>query len=139
MSEVNYYEILEVSDEATNTEIRDNFKKLVLKWHPDKCPQELRHLSEKKIREINEAYSVLSDPEKKRTYDMGGIGSMGMGDNIEDLFSQIFGANFFHFNNHHNHQKVPVMHIEHKVTLEQLYTGSKLKIPIDRLNIYDAP
>lgn len=67
-----YYEILGVSKEATPEEIRKAYKRLALKWHPDKHVDDKKE-AEEKFKEINEAYSVLSDPKKKREYDTGGM------------------------------------------------------------------
>ena len=63
-----YYEVLGVKKEATADEIRKAYKKLAIKWHPDKNPDN-KEEAENKFKEISEAYSVLSDPEKKKEYD----------------------------------------------------------------------
>ena len=62
-----YYASLGVPGDASIREIKRAYKKLVKKWHPDLHPQEPACLA--KIREINEAYEVLSDPDKRRAYD----------------------------------------------------------------------
>ncbi|XP_076891119.1 uncharacterized protein LOC143542415 [Bidens hawaiensis] len=66
-----YYRILEVDYEATEEEIRSNFIRLALKWHPDKKKGEDSATS--KFQEINEAYQVLSDPIRKEEYDRKGM------------------------------------------------------------------
>ena len=63
-----YYEVLGVKKEATPEEIRKAYKKLAIKWHPDKNPDN-KEEAENRFKEISEAYSVLSDPEKKNEYD----------------------------------------------------------------------
>ncbi|WP_082053713.1 DnaJ domain-containing protein [Gordoniibacillus kamchatkensis] len=63
-----YYDILEVSDNATQEEIRKSYRRLALIWHPDKNPDNYEHSTEK-FKRINEAYSVLSNPEKRSEYD----------------------------------------------------------------------
>lgn len=67
-----YYEVLGVSKEATPEEIRKAYKKLAIKWHPDKHVDDKKE-AEEKFKEIAEAYSVLSDPDKKKEYDTGGF------------------------------------------------------------------
>jgi DnaJ family protein C protein 7 len=68
-----YYKILEINKDASADEIRKAYKKLALKWHPDRnCEsEESQQMAEKAFRDINDAYSVLSDTKKKQQYDMG--------------------------------------------------------------------
>ena len=72
MSKKDYYEVLGVPKDASNDVIRKAYKKLAIKWHPDKHVDDKKE-AEEKFKEISEAYSVLSDPKKKREYDNGGI------------------------------------------------------------------
>ena len=67
-SKKDFYEILGVKKDATKEEIRKAYKKLALKWHPDKNPENKKE-AEEKFKEIAEAYSVLSDPDKRKEYD----------------------------------------------------------------------
>lgn len=68
-----YYEILGVSKNADENEIRKSYKKLALKYHPDRNneSEEDKQMAEKKFRDISDAYTVLSDPKKKQSYDAG--------------------------------------------------------------------
>jgi curved DNA-binding protein len=66
----NYYKILGVPNNATSDEVKNAWRQLVLKHHPDRNPDDKD--ATKKLQEINEAYEVLSDPEKRRTYDVYG-------------------------------------------------------------------
>ena len=95
-----YYEILNVSRDASQDEIKASFRKLAKKYHPDLNPNDKE--AEKKFKEINEAYEVLGDPEKRKRYDMfgesgvngqGGFNSdfTGFGDIFDDIFD-IFGG-----------------------------------------------
>lgn len=68
---VDYYKVLDVSKSATEAEIKKAYKKLALRWHPDKNPDNLDEAN-KKFREISEAYEVLSDEKKRRIYDQYG-------------------------------------------------------------------
>lgn len=70
MMNKNYYKILGIADNATPEEIKSAYRKLVFKHHPDRNPNDKD--ATKKLQEINAAYEVLSDPEKKRTYDLYG-------------------------------------------------------------------
>jgi molecular chaperone DnaJ len=72
MAKRDYYEILGVSRDASPEEIKRAYRKLALKYHPDKHPPEKRKWAEEKFKEISEAYEVLMDPEKRKLYDMYG-------------------------------------------------------------------
>lgn len=71
MSELNYYDILEVQKNSTDAEIKKAYRKLAMKWHPDKNPDNAEEAA-KKFQEIGEAYDVLSDMEKRAIYDRFG-------------------------------------------------------------------
>ena len=65
-----YYEILEVTREATDTEIKKSYRRLAVKYHPDKNPGNAE--AEEHFKQISQAYSVLSDPQKRQMYDQYG-------------------------------------------------------------------
>lgn len=103
MANKDYYQILGVEKNATDDEIKRAFKKSALKYHPDRNPDDKE--AEEKFKEINEAYQVLSDPEKRQKYDQfgtadfngsgfggfeGGFGGFDFG----DIFGDIFGGGF---------------------------------------------
>ncbi len=97
-----YYEILGVDRGATPEEIKKAYRKLAIRYHPDKNPGD--KAAEERFKEASNAYSVLSDPEKRRVYDTRGhAGVHGMGfegyQNMDDIFSHInlddlFGRGF---------------------------------------------
>ncbi len=104
MAKRDYYEVLGVSKSASADEVKKAYRKMALKYHPDKNPDDAE--AEAKFKEAAEAYEVLRDPQKKQRYDQfghagmggatgGGFGGGGM--NMEDIFSQfgdIFGGHF---------------------------------------------
>ncbi len=89
--ENDYYKILGVKKEATDAEIKKAYRKLALKWHPDKNPNN-RKESEEKFKKINEAYSILSDKNKRNEYDNGGMNFDFKGFNADDIFKDFFGG-----------------------------------------------
>jgi len=95
MSKKDYYEVLGVPRDASEDVIRKAYKKLAIKWHPDKHTDDKKE-AEEKFKEISEAYSVLSDPKKKREYDTGGISFEDFGgfDDFDPfaMFDSFFGG-----------------------------------------------
>ena len=100
-----YYEVLGLQKGASEDEIKKAFRKLAMKYHPDKNPGDKE--AEEKFKEINEAYAVLSDPDQKSKYDrfghagidpnsfaggFGGTGGFGGFEDIFDMFSGAFGG-----------------------------------------------
>ena len=102
MSQRDYYEVLGVSQTASGPELKKAFKKLAMKYHPDRNPDDPQ--ADKKFKEAAEAYEVLSDADKKSSYDQfGHAGVQGMGGgsgagfqdfNVGDIFGDIFGDVF---------------------------------------------
>jgi molecular chaperone DnaJ len=108
MSKRDYYEILGVARDTPDDEIKKAYKKLALKYHPDRNPDDPE--AENRFKEASEAYQVLSDPEKRRIYDtfgheglsgagFQGVGGMGIDDILGnslfgDLFRDFFGFGF---------------------------------------------
>ncbi|MCD6262092.1 MAG: J domain-containing protein [Deltaproteobacteria bacterium] len=93
MSEKDYYKILGVSKSATPEEIKKAYRKLALKYHPDRNKGDAS--AEEKFKEISEAYAVLCDPEKKKQYDMFGSEGFQKRYTQEDIFRDSDFANIF--------------------------------------------
>lgn len=82
-----YYDILGVPKDASLDEIKKAYRKLALEWHPDRHKENKKE-AEKKFKEINEAYQVLSDPEKRKVYDQFGHAAFSPGGAYTSGFSQ---------------------------------------------------
>ena len=102
MSKRDYYEVLGVSRDATDTEIKKSFRRIARELHPDVNGDDPD--AEEKFKEAAEAYEVLSDPQQKQTYDAyghagvrsGGFNSQAQGfSSVEDLFGAFFGGGGF--------------------------------------------
>ena len=101
MSKADYYELLGASKSASEKELKSAFRKMAMKYHPDRNPDDAG--AEAKFKEINEAYEVLKDPQKRAAYDQyghaafeqgggGGFGGGGFaGGGFSDIFEDIFG------------------------------------------------
>src|SRR5450755_4611083 len=103
MAKRDYYEILEVSRAETADGIKKSYRKLAVKFHPDKNPGD--HTAEEKFKELSEAYEALSDPQKRAAYDQYGHAAFdprarasrgfgGGGDFHDpfDIFREVFGG-----------------------------------------------
>lgn len=144
MAKRDYYEVLGVSRNADDAEIKKAYRKLALKFHPDKNPDDKE--AEEKFKEAAEAYEVLSDATKRRNYDQfghdgvrgqGGFGGSSM--NMDDIFSQfgdIFGGAFGGFGGDQRRSrrmKGSNLRIKVKLTLEEVAAGSRKKIKVLKL------
>lgn len=147
MSKRDYYDILGIERNAGEADIKKAYRKMALKYHPDKNPND--HTAEEKFKEAAEAYEVLSNPEKRRRYDqyghagMGGAngGGFGGGMTMEDIFSQfgdIFGGAFGGFGASQAGQgrrrvnRGTNLRVKVRLTLEEIATGVEKKIKLKK-------
>ncbi|MDN4166363.1 molecular chaperone DnaJ [Cytophagales bacterium LB-30] len=149
-----YYEILEVSKNASPEEIKKAYRKVAIKFHPDKNPND--PTAEEKFKEAAEAYEVLSNPEKRQRYDRfghqgmnGGGGGYGGGSmNMDDIFSQfgdIFGGSPFESffgggggGRGRGGRKGSNLRIKLKLTLAEVANGVEKKIKVNRMVTADG-
>ncbi|MBL7883704.1 MAG: molecular chaperone DnaJ [Bacteroidia bacterium] len=151
MSKRDYYDILEVPKSASSDEIKKAYRKMAIKFHPDKNPGD--KAAEEKFKEAAEAYEVLSNPEKKQRYDqyghagVGGNAGFGGGNgggfggmNMDDIFSQfgdIFGGHFGGggFGGSRGGRRVnrgSNLRVKVKMTLEEIANGVEKKIKVNK-------
>ncbi|AKD02178.1 molecular chaperone DnaJ [Pontibacter korlensis] len=147
MAKRDYYEVLGVSKNATQEEIKKAYRKIAIKYHPDKNPDD--PTAEDKFKEAAEAYEVLSDQQKRQRYDQfghqgmnGGFGGGG-GMNMDDIFSQfgdIFGGGGFESffggagrsGGGRRMRKGSNLRIKLKLNLEEIANGVEKKIKVKR-------
>jgi molecular chaperone DnaJ len=143
MAKKDYYEILEVKRNASPEEIKKAYRKIALKYHPDKNPND--PTAEDKFKAAAAAYEVLSDPEKRQQYDrfghegMRGQAAGGSHMNTEDIFSRfsdIFGGNpfesFFAGGSQQGIRKGSNLQIKLKMTLQEIANGVAKKVKVKR-------
>jgi molecular chaperone DnaJ len=139
MSKRDYYEILGVGKSAADTEIKRAYRALAVKYHPDKNPGDAA--AEDKFKEAAEAYSVLSDAQKRASYDRFGHQGVGAGgvdpgfSNIEDIFEVFgFGDMFGQRQGRRSTvQRGSDLRFDLEITLEEAATGKDEKLRIPRL------
>ncbi len=144
-----YYEVLGVDRDADDAALKAAFRKKAMEHHPDRnggCPD-----ATARFKEINEAYSVLSDAQKRAAFDRyghaglngtnGGNGG-GFGD-VNDIFNNIFGEGFGDiFGGRGQRQNGPArgqdLRYDHEITLEQAYSGAEVELKVPAAVVCDA-
>ena len=140
-----YYDILGIKNDATETEIKKTYKKLALKYHPDRNLDN-REEAESKFKEITEAYTILSNPNKRKQYDMYGLGGLGNmfgdmnngGGNVNpfEMFNNIFKNQVSEFMNNKSSNNVNFDNILNQLKSTNIkkdfnFGGLKFKININ--------
>jgi len=133
-----YYEVLEVDRTAADGELKSAFRKLAMKWHPDRNPGDRN--CETRFKEINEAYEVLKDPDKRAAYDRfghaafehGGMGgpagfSADFGSAFSDLFEGIFGMGG---RGRSGRERGADLRYNMEISLDEAYSGKTAQVRI---------
>jgi len=154
MTKQDYYEILGVDKSADKRDIKKAYRKLALKFHPDKNPSKD---AEEKFKEISEAYAVLSDDQKRQMYDQYGHAGIdqqyssedifrgadfgdifrGMGFDINDIFSEFFGGRRGYSPRQRAYRGADLRY-DIQISLEDAYHGLEQNIRVPRTEICDA-
>lgn len=163
---VDYYRVLKVGRGASEEELKKAYRRLAMRWHPDKNVTIDKEEAETKFKKISEAYDVLSDPVKRQIYDLYGEEAIKFGEfpppsagtgarpdskppfafnrrNAEDLYSEFFGGSGGGGGDDRqgdNQKDDRLMAAENKLvcSLEELYKGSKRKMRVSRTVIDDS-
>lgn len=138
VKETKFYDILGVKPGCTQDDLKKAYRKLALKYHPDKNPNE-----GEKFKQISQAYEVLSDPEKKSIYDRGGEQALKEGgggggfSSPMDLFDMFFGGGLGGSRNRRRERKGKDVIHQLTVSLEELYKGTVRKLALQKNVICD--
>lgn len=140
MAKRDYYEILGVSRDCNGEELKKAYRNLALRYHPDRNPGDKQ--AEERFKEANEAYSVLSDPQKREQYDrfghagpagqgFGGFGDYGFG-GVEDLLNEFFGMGTIFGAGRERSRRGADLRYNLTVTFEEAVSGTEKEIEIPR-------
>lgn len=122
---VNYYDILGVKSDAPQNEIKAAYRKLALKYHPDKNKDKE---ADEKFKNINNAFNILSNEDKRRAYDNGTMDDgFSMNFNVDpfDIFQNVFGR-------HQDHFRPKAKSVNLLIKLEDVYTGKETNVKVSR-------
>ena len=135
-----FYDRLEVSPDASENDIKKAYRKKALQYHPDKNPDN-KEEAESKFKELTEAYEILSNSEKRKTYDKYGVGGIKDSDHDPSFFGKMYNdifSNMFKFDTSPKQKSMPDIKVEVEVNMNEAYTGKNVKISFDRYNFQDA-
>ena len=140
MADRDFYEILGLSKNASDSEIKKSYRKLAMKYHPDR--NQGNKEAEKKFKEASAAYEILKDPEKRSAYDQFGHdafrqggqgGAQGFGDfagGFSDIFEEFFGGGFGQNSRQRGPARGSDLRYNMTVSLQEAYNGKKTEIRI---------
>ena len=141
MAKKDYYDVLGVNKSSSADQIKSAYRKLAVKYHPDK--NEGDKAAEEKFKEASEAYHVLSNPERKQNYDnfghaafenggggRGGFGNFDFSSHFSDIFEDFFGEGFGGGGrrSRRSNNRGSDLRYDLSITLEEAYTGKKQDI-----------
>ena len=140
MADRDFYEILGVSRDANDVEIKKSYRKLAMKYHPDRNKD--NQDAEKKFKEVSAAYEILKDSNKRAAYDQyghdafrqGGMGGQqGFGDfagGFSDIFEEFFGGSFGTSSRQRSPSRGSDLRYNMSITLQEAFSGKKSQIRI---------
>lgn len=145
-----YYEVLSINRNAESAEVKRAYRRLAMKFHPDRNPDDAE--AERSFKECAEAYEVLSDPQKRQTYDrFGHEGLRGRGHaahdfttmNVEDIFSMfndILGGSGGSFGGRSKsrHHRGFDLETDVEISFEEVLTGTQRNVEFDRLAVCET-
>jgi len=148
VSKADYYEVLGVSRECTDQELKSAYRKQALKYHPDRNPGD--HSAEEKFKQASEAYQVLSDADKRAAYDRfghAGLGGQGgfaggpfaggvdIGDIFGDLFGEMFGMGGGGAQRASRQQRGDDLRFDLTIDFEDAIFGTETEVKLRRLEV----
>jgi molecular chaperone DnaJ len=139
MAKEDFYKVLEVDRNASDAEIKKSYRRLAMKYHPDRNKDDPKS-AEERFKQINEAYDILSDPKKRSAYDQFGHAgvdpSMGAGrggfggESFSDIFGDVFGDIFGGGRSRGGPQRGADLRYNLEISLEEAVAGTETKIRI---------
>ncbi len=150
MSKRDYYEVLGVSRTATAVEIKKAYRRLAMKYHPDRNEGDAE--AEQRFKEVKEAYEVLSDEQKRAAYDQfghagvntgagggpGGGAGAGFGASFSDIFGDVFGDIFGGGRGTHRAYRGSDMQYNLEISLEEAVKGTTVKIRVPTQSVCEV-
>jgi molecular chaperone DnaJ len=138
-----YYEVLGVSRQASPDELKRAFRKIAMDSHPDRNPDDA--VAAERFKEASEAYGVLSDPDRRRNYDMYGHAAAGAGGGavdfsdipFADIFDTFFGGGFGARARRERSNRGDDLRYDMSITFEESFTGVEKQIDVGRLATCD--
>lgn len=140
MAKADYYDVLGLSRDASDNDIKKAYRRLAMKYHPDRNPDDVQ--AEEKFKEASEAYEVLSDAEKRNAYNQFGhagvdpssMGGAGFNGSFSDIFSDVFGDIFGGRGGRGSRNRGADLRYGLQLDLEQAVQGDTVEIAVPILS-----